>query len=271
MVMNQPKAIIFAGANASGKSTFVSTLYQNGVLHGEFINPDKILKEDLKLPETLENYQKAFVIAEERRSLCVTSRQDMVIETVYSTQDKIDFVQELKDQGYQITMIFTGVESVQINALYLVDRVGKGGHDVPIKKLMERRIRSFENVKKSLHLFDCAIFIDNSIMGESPVILKSIAMGGVCYAGDTDREVTWLDLIIDEKISRIDQEFYALSGVQEHLYFCETIKNTVEEKFINTTEMSYSAVNAAMGNSLFCVTPELDDLNSDVAIPPQKK
>lgn len=69
----KPKAFIFAGANASGKSTFMSTLYANGLLSGEFINPDKILKEELKLEESRENYQKAFDIGEERRLMLFIS------------------------------------------------------------------------------------------------------------------------------------------------------------------------------------------------------
>jgi predicted ABC-type ATPase len=242
-----PKAFIFAGANASGKSTFISTLYANNLLSGEFINPDKILKEELRLEENRENYQKAFDIAEKRREKCLREKRDIVIETVYSTQEKIDFVKQLKKEGYQTTLVFTGVENVQINALYLVARVMKGGHDVPIRKLIERRERSFANASTSLSLFDCAIFVDNSIPGETPVVLKSIAMGTICYIGDNSRELTWLDGIIQEPLKQMDESMMAQPITREHLVFCEQIRVTINDNFISTTEMSYEEVNASLG------------------------
>lgn len=248
MVM-RPKAFIFAGANASGKSTFISTLYANGLLAGEFINPDKILKEELKLEETRENYQKAFDIGEQRREQCLRDKRDMVIETVYSTQDKIDYVERLKKEGYQTTLVYTGVENVQINALYLVNRVLKGGHDVPIRKLIDRRIRSFNNASKSLHLFDCAIFVDNSMPGETPVVLKSIAMGNICYVGDNARDLTWIENIIKGPLLVMDESMMAHPMAQQHLAFCELIRVTINDNFMSTTEMSYEEVNAALGVS----------------------
>lgn len=246
VVQKQPIAFIFAGANASGKSTFISTLYQCGILSGEFVNPDKILKEELQLPETKENYEKAFVIGEERRNTCMLEKKDMVVETVYSTQDKINFVKRLKDHGYQVTMVFTGVDSVQVNALYLLDRVIKGGHDVPLRKLVDRRVRSFDNMAKSLHLFDCAVFVDNTVMGEPPVVLKSIANGGICYVGETDRELSWLDTIIDRSFEQIDEELIGQPYIQKHLDFCASIRTAIDEQFMNTTDMPYTEVNASI-------------------------
>lgn len=246
----KPKAFIFAGANASGKSTFISTLYANGLLAGEFINPDKILKEELQLEESVENYQKAFNIGEERRERCLREKRDIVIETVYSTKDKIDYVERLKKEGYQTTLIYTGVESEQINALYLVNRVLKGGHDVPIRKLIDRRIRSFLNASESLHLYDCAIFVDNSMPGETPVVLKSIAMRSICYVGDNSRELTWLDNIIKEPLNSMDETMMSHPMAQEHLAFCELIRVTINDNFMSTTEMSYEEVNASLGVSV---------------------
>jgi len=66
MQQKQPNAFIFAGANASGKSTFITHLLSNNIIFGEFVNPDIILKEELQLEETLENYQKAFIILVKR-------------------------------------------------------------------------------------------------------------------------------------------------------------------------------------------------------------
>ena len=60
MQQKQPNAFIFAGANASGKSTFITHLLLNQIIFGEYINPDLILKDELELEETMENYLKVF-------------------------------------------------------------------------------------------------------------------------------------------------------------------------------------------------------------------
>jgi len=114
-MLNRPKAYIFAGANASGKSTFISHLLDNKIITGEYINPDLILKYELKLQETTENYIKAFKIAETRRINLMQDKKDMIVETVFSTQEKVDFLTKLKEENYDTIIFFTNTENPQIN------------------------------------------------------------------------------------------------------------------------------------------------------------
>ena len=48
---------------------------QNIIL-GEYINPDLVLKNELKLSETKENYIKAFRLCEERRYNAVKNKKN---------------------------------------------------------------------------------------------------------------------------------------------------------------------------------------------------
>ena len=91
--------------------------------------------------------------------------------------------------------------------MYLKRRVEEGGHDVPIKKLLERRVRGIKNIKKSLNLADCLIFIDNSLINRPPMIVKSLYKNQLCFINEIfERNISWLDEIIDEDIAFISKE-----------------------------------------------------------------
>lgn len=246
MPLQQPNAFIFAGANASGKSTYITHLLNNNIIFGEYINPDIILKEDLKLEETKENYLKAFQVGEERRERALENKKNIIIETVFSTEEKIEYVYKLIDNGYHVTVFFTGTDDEDINVLYLLDRVRNGGHDVPIKKLIDRRIRGFENIKKIAKDIDCLIFVDNSIYNETPTIIKSMYRNNICFINNCDREALWLHEVIDEaKVSTLED----MSLVpHEHLELCENIQNA-SSTFVDTLSQSYTEKNQILNNS----------------------
>ena len=94
--MQKPNAFIFAGANASGKSTFIAHLKSQNIIYGEYINPDLILKEELKLNESYENYLKAFELAKQKREIAIRNKKDIILETVFSTEDKKIITKKIK-------------------------------------------------------------------------------------------------------------------------------------------------------------------------------
>lgn len=239
-MINKPKAFIFAGANASGKSTLIAHLLQEKIIYGTYVNPDLVLKYELKLEETRENYLKAFKIAKSKREELLISRQNIILETVFSTEEKIDFIHKLKDAGYHVTLFFTSTDTPYINAMYLTQRVLNGGHDVPIAKLISRRERGFANIKKATSIIDCLIYLDNSIPSQPPEIIISLFNGKKCFENtEFNRDVTWhIDLI--DKITdsqELDTEIALM-----HISFCETIQKSVIT-FSDTVEKSYAQKN----------------------------
>jgi predicted ABC-type ATPase len=239
-MIDKPKAFIFAGANASGKSTLIAHLLQENIIEGTYVNPDLILKHDLKLEETRENYIKAFKLAQSKRELLLQKREDIILETVFSTEEKIDFIKKLKEAGYHVTLFFTSTDTPYINAMYLMQRVLNGGHDVPIAKLISRRGRGFENIKKATQLIDCLIYLDNSIPSEPPEIIVSLFNGKKCFENSQfKRDVSWhIDLIKDiSESEELDSEIAVM-----HISFCETIQNSVVT-FSDTLAKSYAQKN----------------------------
>jgi len=191
----QPKAYIFVGANASGKSTIISFLLEKGLIEGVYINADLILKEELGLEESTANYMQAFRVQAKKIQECIASKRDIVLEIVASKS----VVHRLKEAGYYIIYIFVGTETPDINLLYLRRRVENGGHDVLVRKLLQRRLKSFDNLKEivALELPNYIVLIDNSVIGESPQIVKCFDRNRVCFTNDNlDRKISWSDDII---------------------------------------------------------------------------
>ena len=242
-MMNKPNAFIFAGANASGKSTLITHLLQEKIIYGTYVNPDLILKHDLKLEETRENYLKAFELALSKREALLQDKKDIILETVFSTQEKIEFIKKLKNAGYHVTLFFTSTDTPYINAMYLTQRVLNGGHDVPIAKLISRRKRGFANIKQATNLIDCLIYLDNSIPSEPPEIIISLFNGKRCFENtEFKRDVTWyIDLI-----QNINESEKLTSDVAlMHIDFCTTIQQSVVT-FSNTLAKSYAQKSAIL-------------------------
>ena len=86
-----------------------------------------------------------------------------VFETVFSAQDKIDFLIRAKSAGFFIRMFFISTQSPTINASRIAKRVMEGGHDVPISKIISRYRRSIENCRVVAPLVDRLYVYDNSV------------------------------------------------------------------------------------------------------------
>jgi len=245
-MQDKPNVFIFAGANASGKSTFITHLLQKERIYGTYVNPDLILKHELNLEETAENYKLAFDMAEKKRYDLMKAKENIILETVFSTNEKVDFIQKLKENGYHVTLFFTGTDTPHINAAYLVQRVLSGGHDVPIRKLIDRRLRGFNNIKKATPIVDCLIYVDNSVANEAPRIITSLYAGSRCYTNtNLDRNITWHLDLLDGVVTNtsIDSNI-----VKIHIEFCETIQGEASS-FSESINMSYGDKNELLSST----------------------
>ncbi len=54
----------------------------------------------------------------------------IAFETVFSTQEKLEFLQRAKDAGFFIRFLFVCTNDPSINAQRVAQRVMGGGHDV---------------------------------------------------------------------------------------------------------------------------------------------
>lgn len=86
-----------------------------------------------------------------------------VFETVFSAEDKIDFLIRAKEAGFFIRVFFISTNHPSINASRIAKRVMEGGHDVPIRKIVSRYTKSIINCETIARLVDRLYVYDNSV------------------------------------------------------------------------------------------------------------
>ena len=163
----RPILIVIAGPNGSGKTTITSRLLKSEWLEDAvYINPDNVAQEkfgDWNSPEAVIN---AAQYCEEWREKCLSEKQSLIFETVFSSKDKVEFVRRALKAGYFVRIFFISTNNPTINSARIAKRVMEGGHDVPITKIISRYIKSIANCAEVAGEVDRLYIYDNSIDGE---------------------------------------------------------------------------------------------------------
>ncbi len=165
---------LFAGPNGSGKSTIIKDYITHyGLCDVEYICPDLYAAELFSdVADVMEKYSRAMAFAAYKRERLLNEQKSMIIETVLSRSDKLDFARDAKNAGYRIVSVFVGTASPDINAQRVKKRVSQGGHDVPPDKIRSRYARAMENLPLLADCSDELYVFDNS--GEQPFLALSI-------------------------------------------------------------------------------------------------
>ena len=159
--IHRPVLIIIAGPNGSGKTTITSRILHHEWLENSvYINPDQVAQERFG------DWNSAEAVS-------------MIFETVFSADDKLDFIRRAKQAGFFIRLFFVCTESPMINAARIAGRVMKGGHDVPITKIISRYQKSIINCKVATAIADRVYLYDNSVDGHEARILFRFADGAI--------------------------------------------------------------------------------------------
>lgn len=174
----KPVLCIVAGPNGSGKtSTTVSLLADEWAKDCLYINPDNIAQNIFGDWNSSEAVVKAAKESTRMRHECLEKRQDFVFETVFSSDEKVDFVKAAHDAGFFIRMFFVCTDNPEINVRRIVMRFLNGGHEVPISKIFSRYYKSIKNMLLVLNIVDRTYFYDNSIEDHEPRLLFRTANG----------------------------------------------------------------------------------------------
>ena len=159
-----PLLVVIAGPNGSGKTEFTQKALRHEWLRGcKYVNPDEIANELFGDWNDQKAVLAAVQHAERIRLDCLTQRRSLAFETVFSIQEKLDFVQNAKSAGFFVRFFFIGTDTPQINAARIAKRVEQGGHDVPIRKIVSRYYKSMANLAQVLPLVDRGYVYDNSV------------------------------------------------------------------------------------------------------------
>lgn len=175
---HKPLLIVIAGPNGSGKTSVTAQLLRSDWMEDAlYINPDIVAQEkfgDWNNPEAVINSAK---YCEKLREKCLVEKKSLIFETVMSAKDKVEFIERAKNAGYFIRIFFISTESPTINASRIANRVMKGGHDVPITKIISRYTKSIVNCSLVGKFVDRLYVYDNSVDGKMPEPLFRLRNG----------------------------------------------------------------------------------------------
>ena len=181
----KPLAVVLAGHNGSGKTTFwydhVVNRFQIPLLNADrifmSILPEAVAGE--KLPSwasDIRDKNRSWMKVAQKSvesfvSHAMEHKVPFAVETVFShwkkmkdgrIESKIDLIKQMQDAGYYVLLLFVGLTSYQLSMGRVSTRVANGGHWVAANKLRTRFPRTQKAIKQAVSVADSAILYDNS-------------------------------------------------------------------------------------------------------------
>jgi predicted ABC-type ATPase len=175
---------IISGCNGSGKTTASYTVLPEMLGCSQFVNSDEFAKSFSPFnPADASISAGRFMLLKIRYLL--HRRDDFCIETTLATRSLMRTIEEAKENGYRITLLYFWISSPELAVKRVRDRVEAGGHSIPehvIRRRYDMGLRYFFN--DYLPVSDRWILVDNS---QTP--FKVIAEGDHRHTDIKDKEV----------------------------------------------------------------------------------
>jgi predicted ABC-type ATPase len=198
---SRPRLLVVAGPNGAGKTTITERGLAHEWFHDcEYVNPDAIAQDELGDWNDAAIVLRAAQLATERREACLRERRSLAFETVFSAADKPVFVRRALTLGYFVRIFFVGTDRPEINAARVARRVLQGGHEVPIRKIIDRWGQSIANAASIAAEVDRFYVYDNSVDDRDAQLVLRAAEGHVVKAyGDAP---AWASPILERLAPR---------------------------------------------------------------------
>lgn len=159
---NSRKAIIFAGVNGAGKSTFYNMSQDIPDFKETVrINTDEIVREIGDWRNDADQ-MKAGKIGIKLRNEAIRQGKSFNEETTLCGKTIIKLFEKLKENGYKIDLYYVRLKNSDIALERIKSRVANGGHDIPAEKVRRRYEESRNNLEKVIPFCNSVSIFDNS-------------------------------------------------------------------------------------------------------------
>lgn len=152
-----PQAVLRRLEQHIKNSTFAKKLGLHALLGQMTMSPTLTLK----VPGPFDSYL-ASVLADAIRRELLEEGKTFTFETVMSSRDKVDFMQEARNRGYRVYLYFVATDDPEINLDRVRRRVMQGGHPVPADKVRKRYRESIDLMTEACDVAHRAYIFDNS-------------------------------------------------------------------------------------------------------------
>ncbi|MCB8752744.1 MAG: zeta toxin family protein [Sediminibacterium sp.] len=153
---------VIGGANGAGKTTTAFNILPTYLQIIEYVNADEIAKGISPFnPEAVAIQAGKLML--KRLNYLKNNDRDFALETTLSSRNYVRFLNESKQKGYTINLLFFWLNSPELSVLRVKQRVKSGGHDIPEDVIYRRYQRGLKNLFNSyLSLCDNWFIYDNS-------------------------------------------------------------------------------------------------------------
>ena len=157
-----PNLYIIAGCNGAGKTTASFTVLPEMLNCDEFINADEIARGLSPL-----NPERAAIEAGRlmltKIDKLISSNSDFAFETTLATKSYTNTIQKAKLHGYEVTLVYFWLDSVELATSRVRTRVLEGGHNIPEDVIKRRYFSGAKNLfKLYIPICDYWMIFDNS-------------------------------------------------------------------------------------------------------------
>jgi predicted ABC-type ATPase len=141
--------IILAGPNGAGKTTFAEA-YLARRPRFVFLNADEIGKSlsNTGQPKPQLDIRAAREMLTRLEKL-IADRQDVMLETTLATNTYGRLIPIWRGIGYHVVLFYLRLENVQQSIDGVLQRVARGGHDIPRADIMRRFQKSLDRLENT--------------------------------------------------------------------------------------------------------------------------
>jgi len=160
--VSDKKLYIISGCNGAGKTTASFTILPEILECKEFVNADEIAKG-------LSPFQPEKVAIEAGRIMLnrinelFADHENFAFETTLSTRSYRNKITEARKNGYDVTLLFFWLQSVELAKERVKTRVSEGGHNIQPEVIERRYLKGIRNLFNIyLPIVDNSYIFDNS-------------------------------------------------------------------------------------------------------------
>jgi predicted ABC-type ATPase len=160
--MNDKKLYIIGGCNGAGKTTASFTILPEILDCKEFVNADEIAKGLSPFQPEKVSFEAGRIMLNRIDEL-LTLNENFAFETTLSTKSYKNKINEAREKGYRITLLFFWLQNIELAKERVKIRVFEGGHNIEPEVIERRYIRGIKNLFDIyLPIVDGALIFDNS-------------------------------------------------------------------------------------------------------------
>lgn len=143
--MSNKRLNIIAGCNGAGKTTASYTILPEILDCKEFINADEIAKGLSPFQPEKVAFEAGRIMLNRINELLLNGRS-FAFETTLATKSYKNKIIEAQEKGYQTTLLFFWLRTIELAKERVKTRVLEGGHDIPPKIIERRYLNGIRNL-----------------------------------------------------------------------------------------------------------------------------